>query len=556
MHSDLSKFVGDSRPFAYAFGVCAVAIALCAELLLSTLTGFPPSTTLFALSIALTAWYGGVGPGAFALALSAPAIDYVVVEPGTFLHFTSAGQLVLFLCYIAGWLGFCLLTERTYRSLRRDRDLRRVAEKAARQSDRLAELTSALGQARTPGAVIEAALQEPLHALDADAGVMVLTRNDSETAEVVRSVGHRQDGPQLPTVISLADKSPIRDAVGRGAPVIVESRNATTSEYRDSEELPGATQFRAAVAVPLLVGSRVVAVVQLEFSRTRTFNSEDRDYLFLLGSRAAQALDRTWQYEFVQRARNQAETLRARADEELEGRQQTEVALRASEARYRTLAARTNRLHGLTAALSEAVTALGHNYAVLDQSGGLRRIPPFVRVGDRYMPSLGVAAALRGLGIAPQEVVLEGRTLRLRDRLVPLLSAQIADPVVRGATKEQLTMLVNYRGPAVLPNGERPYTRYEVRHIINSELQLLNDEKPEIDPAAFKDKIVFVGLTASGLVDIFQSPFDSKNQGRMPGVQMHASVADSIISNRFIRPAGPAVATRDGDHVAVAALPM
>ncbi len=86
-------------------------------------------------------------------------------------------------------------------------------------------------------------------------------------------------------------------------------------------------------------------------------------------------------------------------------------------------------------ALSEAVTALGHNYAVLDQSGGLRRIPPFVRVGDRYMPSLGVAAALRGLGIAPQEVVLEGRTLRLRDRLVPLLSAQIADPVVRGATE-------------------------------------------------------------------------------------------------------------------------
>ena len=189
-------------------------------------------------------------------------------------------------------------------------------------------------------------------------------------------------------------------------------------------------------------------------------------------------------------------------------------------------------------ALSAAVSGLGHNYAVLDQSGGLRRIPPFVRVADRYMPSLGVAAALRGLGIQPQEVVLENHTLKLRDRLVPLLSAQIADPVVPGATKEQLTMLVNYRAPAVLPNGEKPYTTYEVRHIINSELQLLNDEKPEVDPAVFKDKIVFVGLTASGLVDIFQSPFDSEGQGRMPGVQMHASIADSIISNRFIRPAG------------------
>lgn len=355
MHPDLRKLVGDARPFAYAFAVCAVAVALCAELFLSSLTGFPPSTTLFALSIAVSAWYGGVGPGALALVLSASAIDYVVVEPGSFLRF-NRGQAALFGCYIAGWLGFCLLTERTYRHLRRDRDLRRIAEQAARQSDRVAQLTTALGQARTPAAVIEAALQEPLHALEADSGVMVLTRNDDETADVVRAVGHRQDSPALQTAVSLADKSPIRDAVGRGAPVIVESRDAANSEYRGAEGLLSATRFKAVVAVPLVIGSRVVAVVQLEFARPRTFSSDDREYLFVLGPRAAQALDRTWQYEFAQRARAEAETLRARADEELEGRQQTEVALRASEARYRTLAARTNRLHGLTGALSEAVT--------------------------------------------------------------------------------------------------------------------------------------------------------------------------------------------------------
>ena len=52
---------------------------------------------------------------------------------------------------------------------------------------------------------------------------------------------------------------------------------------------------------------------------------------------------------------------------------------------------------------------------------------------------------------------------------------------------------------------------------------------------SFKDKIVFLGLTASGLVDVFQSPFGS--QGTMPGIQLHASMADSILSNRFIRQA-------------------
>ena len=101
-----------------------------------------------------------------------------------------------------------------------------MAEQTARQSDRVAQLTAALGQARTPGAVIEAALQEPLHALEADAALVVLTRNDGDTAEIVRAVGQLQAGPEPGTVVSLSAKSPIADAVGRGAPVIVDSRDS------------------------------------------------------------------------------------------------------------------------------------------------------------------------------------------------------------------------------------------------------------------------------------------------------------------------------------------
>src|SRR4029078_13666190 len=140
-----------------------------------------------------------------------------------------------------------------------------------------------------------------------------------------------------------------------------------TSEYRGVDRAASATAYQAAVAVPLVIGSRVVAVVQFEFARPRTISADDRNYLFVLGPRAAQALDRTWQYESAQRARAEAETMRARADEELEGHQQTEVALRASEARYRTLAARTNRLHGLTAALSGAVPVRAAPEAVVRQ---------------------------------------------------------------------------------------------------------------------------------------------------------------------------------------------
>ena len=95
-------------------------------------------------------------------------------------------------------------------------------------------------------------------------------------------------------------------------------------------------------------------------------------------------------------------------------------------------------------------------------------------------------------------------------------------------------MMINYRAPALV-NGNRPYSSYEARHLFESEQQLLRGEKPLVEPAQFKDKIVFLGLTASGLVDVFQSPFGS--QGKMPGIQLHASMADSILANRFIRQA-------------------
>src|SRR5436190_21059814 len=254
MPVDWRKLIGEARPFSYAAAVCAVALAMCFELFISKLTNSLPSTTWFAVSIAVSAWFGGAGPGVLALALSAAAIDYLVYEPGTFFHFSDIGQVILFICYILGWLGFCLMTERTYRLLRRDRNLRRMAEQTAHQSDRVAQVTAALGQARTPGAVIEAALQEPLHALEAEGGLVVLTHSGGDTAEIVRMVGHQQDGAEPNGIVSLAVKSPIADAVGRGVLVIIEAKDAPTSEYRGVDRALSATAYQALVAVPLVIG--------------------------------------------------------------------------------------------------------------------------------------------------------------------------------------------------------------------------------------------------------------------------------------------------------------
>lgn len=184
-------------------------------------------------------------------------------------------------------------------------------------------------------------------------------------------------------------------------------------------------------------------------------------------------------------------------------------------------------------ALTDAGAGLGHNFLALDPDGPARRMAPFVRSGTRYLPSLGIAAALAAGGFAPGEVVLEGTTMRVRDRRIPLVATRVRDTVDGTTFHDQWTMLIDYRAPAQV-NGRRPYPSYEARHLLQAEDQILGGLKPSLDPAVFKDKIVFVGYTASGLLDAFQTPFGS--EGTMPGIQLHASMADSLLSNRFIRP--------------------
>jgi adenylate cyclase len=105
---------------------------------------------------------------------------------------------------------------------------------------------------------------------------------------------------------------------------------------------------------------------------------------------------------------------------------------------------------------------------------------------------------------------------------------------------EQWAMLINFRAPALVKNTagelERPYQAYNFGQLFIAEQDIETGKKPSIDPAAFRDKIVFIGLTASGLLDIFDTPVSTDVSGSMPGIQLHASMVDSILANRFITP--------------------
>jgi signal transduction histidine kinase len=367
MHSDALNGRASRILVRYTLSALGVAGAAWLELLISRSQVSGLSLTPFGLAVATSVWLGGLGPGILALLLSAVAIDFFIVGTDGFLQFRTPADAVVFSAFLAGWLAFCVLGDRVYRRTLRDRVLRLDAQRAAAQADRIAELTAALAQARTPGAVIEATLQEPLHALGADAGMVLLISRDGRTAEIARAVGYPAELQPATPEVSLSEKTPASDAVARGASVLIESAGAYAAEYPEAMAARRRAGFQALAAVPLLIGNRVVGVLQLDFRDARAFTTDDRDYLFALAPRAAQALDRTWQHEFAVRARAEAETLRERADQELAERQKVELALRTSEARYRALAARTSRLHGLTAALSEAVTLQAVAQAVVRQ---------------------------------------------------------------------------------------------------------------------------------------------------------------------------------------------
>jgi adenylate cyclase len=183
--------------------------------------------------------------------------------------------------------------------------------------------------------------------------------------------------------------------------------------------------------------------------------------------------------------------------------------------------------------LTNAAAALGHNFLARDQDGTARRMTPFIVSDGKELPSLGVAAALLAGGFRPEDVRAEQGVLRIGDRRIPLVSHRVGD-------HDQWALLINYRAPALVKTAagdvEGPYPSYDFWQVFAGEQQILAGEKPMVDPAVFKGKIVFIGLTASGLLDVFDTPMSTDQSGSMPGIQLHASMADSILANRFIAP--------------------
>jgi adenylate cyclase len=168
----------------------------------------------------------------------------------------------------------------------------------------------------------------------------------------------------------------------------------------------------------------------------------------------------------------------------------------------------------------------------LDDDGPIRRVVPFVRSGGGAVPSLAVAAWLALTNTRADRVGVDSGVLRLGEARLPLLRVPIPRAAGESGPREAAHGLIRYRGPALNADGRPTYRTFAANQILASENLLLNGEKPLVDPAIFRDAIVFVGVTAAGGSDVFQTPLGST--GRIPGSQIHGAVVDQLMSGRAL----------------------
>jgi adenylate cyclase len=168
---------------------------------------------------------------------------------------------------------------------------------------------------------------------------------------------------------------------------------------------------------------------------------------------------------------------------------------------------------GNIALLQKAATATGHIYPALDIDGVTRRVPVFMSYKDGYYESLSLAVTRVALGNAPVRLQIDK----------PVKGPQGPEGWMRAVRIGELnipmdrSMVVTV--PYLSPGGFRYISATDVIH----------GKLPVED---LKDRIVLVGTSAAGLVDLRATPV----QEDLPGVEAHAALVagmlDGTIKNR------------------------
>lgn len=153
--------------------------------------------------------------------------------------------------------------------------------------------------------------------------------------------------------------------------------------------------------------------------------------------------------------------------------------------------------------LAEAAGDLGYFNTVPDPDGIVRRAPLAIEYGGAAYPHLSVEAVRKYLD-APAPVI---NVAEYGVESIDVGNLNI--PV-----DERGYLIINYRGP------RKTFPHYSFSDVLSG----------AVPPGTFRDKIVLVGATATGIYDMRAAPFT----GTFPGVEIHANIIDTMLRGDFI----------------------
>jgi adenylate cyclase len=165
--------------------------------------------------------------------------------------------------------------------------------------------------------------------------------------------------------------------------------------------------------------------------------------------------------------------------------------------------------------LFRAQAPLGFLNAAPDSDGVVREVPLVIKLGAEFQPALSLRALMLALGT---------RRLTLVSGLYGLEAIQVGE----------YTAPVSPRGTLRLPflGPRRTYPYFSAAEVL----------RRAVPPEALQGRVVFVGSSAAGLMDLKATPYDNV----YPGVELHAAALDALLTGNAIQippwaPAGPAV---------------
>jgi adenylate cyclase len=168
--------------------------------------------------------------------------------------------------------------------------------------------------------------------------------------------------------------------------------------------------------------------------------------------------------------------------------------------------------------LAAAAPMAGFFNSSTSEDGVVRAIPLIAEHDGKYYESLSLAMMRLLMGLPKVEPSFPTESFLAKYQGLDSIRLRQAGKTLPIDVDENVGVLVPYRGHGGVEGGSFKYV---------SAIDVLNGKLP---PKSFEDKIILIGTTAPGLLDLRVTPVGEV----YPGVEVHANVLSSLLDGRAI----------------------